>query len=106
MLLARIRAQLRQHEQSEAAVFAIGPYTFKPASMLLLDERGHKIWLTEKETSILKYLYWAGYRVVSRETPAREVLRYNARSPAIRLKPTSTGYAKRSRKIPPSPSFW
>ena len=79
VLLARIRAQLRQHEQSEAAVFAIGPYTFKPASMLLLDERGHKIRLTEKETSILKYFYWAGYRVVSRETLLREVLGYNAR---------------------------
>jgi DNA-binding response OmpR family regulator len=78
VLLARIRAQLRQHEQSEAAFFAIGPYTFKPASKLLLDERGHKIRLTEKETSILKYLYWAGDRVVSRETLLREVWRYNA----------------------------
>jgi DNA-binding response OmpR family regulator len=32
VLLARIRAQLRQHEQSEDAVFTIGHYTFKPAS--------------------------------------------------------------------------
>ena len=30
VLLARIRAQLRQHEQSEEAVFTLGPYTFKP----------------------------------------------------------------------------
>ena len=37
VLLARIRAQLRQHEQSEDAVFTIGPYTFKPASKLLVD---------------------------------------------------------------------
>ncbi len=29
VLLARIRAQLRQHEQSEDAVFAIGNYTFQ-----------------------------------------------------------------------------
>jgi DNA-binding response OmpR family regulator len=78
LLLARIRAQLRQHEQSEDAVFAIGHYTFKPASKFLLDERGHKIWLTEKETSILKYLYWAGDRVVSRETLLRDVWGYNA----------------------------
>lgn len=28
VLLARIRAQLRQHEQSEDAVFTIGPYQF------------------------------------------------------------------------------
>jgi DNA-binding response OmpR family regulator len=78
VLLARIRAQLRQHEQSEDAVFAVGPHTFKPASKFLLDERGRKIRLTEKETSILKYLYWAGDQVVSRETLLREVWGYNA----------------------------
>jgi len=48
VLLARIRAQLRQHEQSEDAVFTIGPYTFKPASKILVDEGGAKIRLTEK----------------------------------------------------------
>jgi DNA-binding response OmpR family regulator len=78
VLLARIRAQLRQHEESEAAVFAIGGRTFKPASKLLLDERGRKIRLTETETSILNYLYWAGNRAVSREALLRDVWRYNA----------------------------
>jgi DNA-binding response OmpR family regulator len=78
VLLARIRAQLRQHEQSEDAVFAIGRYTFKPASKLLLDEKGTKIRLTEKETSILKYLYRSGDKVVSRETLLHEVWGYNA----------------------------
>lgn len=78
VLLARIRAQLRQHEQSEDAVFAIGRYTFKPASKLLLDEKGAKIRLTEKETSILKYLYRAGEKVVSREVLLHEVWGYNA----------------------------
>jgi DNA-binding response OmpR family regulator len=48
VLLARIRAQLRQHEQSEDAVFAVGPYTFKPAAKLLLDDREKKIRLTER----------------------------------------------------------
>src|SRR6516225_2457708 len=78
VLLARIRAQLRQHEQSEDAVFTIGPYTFKPASKLLLDGAGGKIRLTEKETSILKYLYRAGERVVTREVLLHEVWGYNA----------------------------
>ncbi len=78
VLLARIRAQLRQHEQSEDAVFAIGPYTFKPASKLLVDEKDGKIRLTEKETSILKYLYRSGDKVVSRETLLHEVWGYNA----------------------------
>ena len=78
VLLARIRAQLRQHEQSEDAVFAIGPYTFKPASKLLINDRGTKIRLTEKETSILKYLYRSGDKVVSRDTLLHEVWGYNA----------------------------
>jgi DNA-binding response OmpR family regulator len=78
VLLARIRAQLRQHAQSEDAVFAIGHYTFKPAAKLLLDEKGTKIRLTEKETSILKYLYRSGEKIVSRETLLHEVWGYNA----------------------------
>ena len=78
VLLARIRAQLRQHEQSEDAVFAIGHYTFKPASKLLIDEKGSKIRLTEKETSILKYLYRAGEKVVTRDVLLHEVWGYNA----------------------------
>jgi DNA-binding response OmpR family regulator len=78
VLLARIRAQLRQHAQSEDAVFAIGPYTFKPAAKLLVDEKGTKIRLTEKETSIHKYLYRSGDKVVTRETLLHEVWGYNA----------------------------
>jgi DNA-binding response OmpR family regulator len=78
VLLARIRAQLRQHEQSEDAVFPIGPYTFKPASKILIDDKGTKIRLTEKETSILKYLYRSGDRVVSRDVLLHEVWGYNA----------------------------
>lgn len=78
VLLARIRAQLRQHEQSEDAVFQIGPYTFKPASKLLVDEKGTKVRLTEKETSILKYLFRSGEKVVARETLLHEVWGYNA----------------------------
>jgi DNA-binding response OmpR family regulator len=78
VLLARIRAQLRQHEQSEDAVFAIGHYSFKPASKMLVDEKGSKIRLTEKETSILKYLYRAGEKVVTRDVLLQEVWGYNS----------------------------
>jgi DNA-binding response OmpR family regulator len=60
VLLARIRAQLRQHDASEDAIFTIGPYTFRPSSKLLLNPEGNKVRLTEKETSILRYLYRAG----------------------------------------------
>lgn len=78
VLLARIRAQLRQHEQSEDAVFTIGHYTFKPASKLLVDEKGSKIRLTEKETSILKFLYRSGEKVITRNVLLHEVWGYNA----------------------------
>ncbi|MEJ8574943.1 response regulator transcription factor [Microbaculum marinum] len=78
VLLARIRAQLRQHEQSEDAVFAIGPYTFKPALKLMITEKGAKVRLTEKETAILKYLYRAGEKVVTRDVLLHEVWGYNS----------------------------
>ncbi|HKJ61937.1 MAG TPA: response regulator transcription factor [Hyphomicrobiales bacterium] len=78
VLLARIRAQLRQHEQSEDAIFTIGPYSFKPAAKLLQEDNGSKIRLTEKETSILKFLYRAGEKVVSRDVLLHEVWGYNA----------------------------
>jgi DNA-binding response OmpR family regulator len=78
VLLARIRAQLRQHEQSEDAVFQLGQYTFKPAQKLLLDAKEKKVRLTEKETNILKYLYRAGSLVVARDVLLHEVWGYNA----------------------------
>ena len=78
VLLARIRAQLRQHEASEDAVFTIGPYTFRPSSKLLMTAKGTKIRLTEKETAILRYLYRAGQKPVSRETLLQEVWGYNS----------------------------
>ena len=56
VLLARIRAHLRQHEHSEDAVFAIGPFSFEPAAKMLLSETGSKVHLTEKETMMLKHL--------------------------------------------------
>jgi DNA-binding response OmpR family regulator len=78
VLLARIRAHLRQHEQTEDATFAIGRYQFRPSSKLLVDERGAKVRLTEKETAILKFLYRAGERPISRDVLLHEVWGYNS----------------------------
>lgn len=79
VLLARVRAQLRQHEQSEDAVFTIGRYAFRPSTKTLVDDADNeKIRLTEKETSILKYLYRAGEKVVPRDKLLNEVWGYNA----------------------------
>ena len=78
VLLARIRAQLRTHEQSEDAVFTIGPYTFKPAQKMLLEENGQKIRLTEKETAIMKYLYRAEEKIIGRDELLEQVWGYNS----------------------------
>ncbi|MDG1787440.1 MAG: response regulator transcription factor, partial [Paracoccaceae bacterium] len=67
VLLARIRSQLRQHEQSEDAVFKLGPYSFRPGLKLLVCANDTKIRLTEKETNILKFLYRAPVPVVPRD---------------------------------------
>jgi DNA-binding response OmpR family regulator len=101
VLLARIRAQLRQHEQSEDAVFNIGPYVFKPAMKLLLDEAEKKIRLTEKETNILKFLYRANDAIVPRDTLLHEVWGYNA---GVTTHTLETHIYRLRQKIEPDPS--
>jgi DNA-binding response OmpR family regulator len=79
VLLARLRAHLRQSEHSDDAVLTIGPYTFQPGAKLMIDGGARKkVRLTEKETAILKYLYRAGDRVIGRDTLLGEVWGYNA----------------------------
>ena len=101
VLLARIRAQLRQHEQSEDAVFALGPYTFKPAMKTLVTEDEKKIRLTEKETNILKYLYRAPEGVVPRDVLLHEVWGYNA---GVTTHTLETHIYRLRQKIEPEPS--
>jgi DNA-binding response OmpR family regulator len=79
VLLARLRAHLRQSEHRDDAVFSIGPYTFQPGAKLMTDAaRRKKVRLTEKETAILRYLYHAGDRAIGRSTLLGEVWGYNA----------------------------
>ena len=101
VLLARIRAQLRQHEQSEDAVFAMGPYTFKPAQKMLLTEEAKKIRLTEKETNILKFLYRSTDGVVPRDTLLHEVWGYKA---GVTTHTLETHIYRLRQKIEPDPS--
>jgi DNA-binding response OmpR family regulator len=79
VLLARMRAALRQHDQSEDVVFTIGPYAFQPAAKMLEAPDGAKVRLTDKETSILKYLYRQGPKTITREILLKEVWGYNNR---------------------------
>lgn len=78
VLLARIRAHLRQHEASDDAIFTIGPYSFKPGAKLLVTDKGSKMRLTEKETAILRFLFRAGQRVIGRDVLLQEVWGYNS----------------------------
>jgi DNA-binding response OmpR family regulator len=101
VLLARIRAQLRDHEHSESAIFRLGTYEFRPAGKMLLDARGKKIRLTEKETNILKYLYRAGEKAVSREELLAEVWGYNA---GVTTHTLETHVYRLRQKIEPDPT--
>ena len=102
VLLARLRAHLRQHAESEDAVFTIGPYSFRPSAKLMVETNSdRKIRLTEKETSILKYLYRAGQRVVDRETLLHEVWGYN---PGVTTHTLETHVYRLRQKIETDPS--
>jgi DNA-binding response OmpR family regulator len=101
-LLARLRAQLRMFENSEDAVYAIGPYTFRPSAKMLVEAaRGRKIRLTEKEAAILKYLYRAGARPIGRQVLLNEVWGYNA---AVTTHTLETHIYRLRQKIEPDPA--
>ncbi|MGF1561798.1 MAG: response regulator transcription factor [Geminicoccaceae bacterium] len=102
VLLARVRAQLRQFEMSDDATFGIGPYSFKPAAKMLITEAsGRRIHLTEKETAILKYLYRMGDRPVARDTLLDEVWGYNA---GVTTHTLETHIYRLRQKIEPEPA--
>ena len=101
VLLARMRAHIRQFAHSDDAVLVIGPFAFRPgAKTLSLEEEsgvsGHgaqgrgalrPVRLTDKEVQILKYLYLhaqdsakngSAHDVVGRDELLGEVWGYNA----------------------------
>jgi DNA-binding response OmpR family regulator len=101
-LLARLRAQMRIFENSEDAVFTIGPYTFRPSAKLLQEPaRNRRIRLTEKEAAILKFLYRAGTRPVPRQVLLNEVWGYNA---AVTTHTLETHIYRLRQKIEPDPA--
>jgi DNA-binding response OmpR family regulator len=103
VLLARLRAHIRQHERSDDAVFTIGPYTFQPANKLLLDNENDnkKVRLTDKEAAILKYLFRTSDRVVGRDVLLDEVWGYNA---AVATHTLETHIYRLRQKIEADPS--
>lgn len=101
-LLARLRAQMRIFENSEDAVFIIGPYQFRPSAKLLQDPvRNKRIRLTEKEAAILKFLYRAGATPVARQVLLNEVWGYNA---SVTTHTLETHIYRLRQKIEPDPA--
>ncbi len=118
-LLARLRAQLRIFENSEDAVFTIGPYTFRPSAKLLQEPvKNRRIRLTEKEAAILKFLYRAGTKPVGAPGAAERGLglqrrRHHAHARDAHLPPAPEDRARpgqrqaagdRGRRLPPGPA--
>ena len=97
-----MRAQLRVFDNSEDAVFTVGPYLFRPAAKLLLEPaRGRKVRLTDKECGILKFLYRAGGRPVPRQALLNEVWGYNS---AVTTHTLETHIYRLRQKIEPDPA--
>ena len=78
VLVAKIRSNIRQFEQSEFATLRFGRFSFKPGDKLLLNNSSQEaVRLTDKETAIIKLLYLSGGEVVTRATLLEEVWGYN-----------------------------
>ena len=73
-LLSRIDFLFQKRDET---TLLIGPYTFQPAMKLLLTESSKEIRLTEKETSMLLFLYHSKDYVVQRDTLLHEVWGYS-----------------------------
>jgi len=101
-LKARLRAQIREHETSEDAVLAIGPYHFRPGTQSLHEPAENRhIRLTQQEVAILKHLYRAGGRPISRQTLLHGAWRYSV---GARTHTVETHIYRLRRKIEPDPS--
>ena len=78
VLVAKIRSNIRQFEQSEFAILRCGRFSFKPGDKILLNNSSkEEVRLTDKETAIIKLLYLSGGEVVTRATLLEEVWGYN-----------------------------
>lgn len=102
VLMARIRAQLRQHEHRHDAEFTIGTYIFHPGTKILVDSATEKrIHLTEKESTILQMLHRNHGDVVDHETLLRQIWGHE---PGVDTHTLQTHIYRLRQKIEQNPS--
>lgn len=79
VLLARIRAQMRQYQSSADATFTIGPYLYRPGARLLVERaNGREISLSDTENSILRLLCRAAGTPVTRQELYEQIWGFHA----------------------------
>lgn len=101
LLVARLRAHLRQYDRSSDAVLTIGPYYFHQGNGLLVaGESGQQIRLTDKESNILRQLYYAYPDVISRNKLLGDVWGY---ADTISTHTLETHIYRLRQKIEPDP---
>lgn len=101
-LMARLRAQLRQHAAAEDAEYAIGAFRFQPARKLLVAaETGARIRLTDKEAAILRHLHRAVGQVVPRDALLGAIWGYNSE---VNTHTLETHIYRLRQKIEPNPA--
>lgn len=84
-LSARLRVQLRLFDNSVDAIFIIGSYTFRHSAKLLVHcKTERRIFLTNKEADLLKFLYINGC-FARRQTLLSEVWGYAPDVPSTTL---------------------
>ncbi len=77
-LLDCLKSGIHMFENSEEGYLRFNQYELRPLLKEILNERNGEITkLTEKEVSIIKYLYKAGNKIISKNELLQEVWGYN-----------------------------
>ncbi len=100
VLIARLRAQLRHHENSTDEVLTVGPWRFHPAQKVLRDQAGRRVSLTPREAGILRYLVRQRNCLVTKQELLADVCVY---SPATSTHTLITHIYRLRRKIEANP---
>ena len=101
-LITVIQSHLRKLEREEDETYSLGRHKFHPATKILLEPKENKIIkLTEKEASILKYLFCPPNTFVGRARLLNEVWGYDS---GVTTHTLETHVYRLRQKIEPDPS--